>query len=333
MALSQFKSNRPFNYFLLLIYGLILSWSIFLKPSIIDNSTTAFFSTLLIDFLKNIAIHIKISSSFLVVVLLFVQSMLLNQISIKQKLFPKTIYLTGMCFLLFTSLFVQRIELSEALIVSPVLLWVLSKICRLQNVHELKKTLYNIGFVYGIATLIFQPALLFIVVIIFALLLTRPFKLNEYLLLVLGAISPYYFLFCLFILSGWEIEGLLPIIQLNVPHVFFSNWEISALLIISMILLVSIYFIHINMRKLLVQSRNSWTIVFCYFFTSLFVPFFSKSDNLGDWIFVISPLAIISTSFFLYPKQNRIITILYWVLIILSFMIGFYGNGIKLNKF
>ncbi len=322
---TNFKSNRPFNNFLLLIYGLVLSWSIFAKPSkIASESETAILYTTFKKYILNISEHNKLAPTFCVLLLLFVQAILINQISIKQKLFPKINYLAGMCFLLFTSIFINKIELSAALTVSPILVWILSKLCGLQNATDPKKLLFNIGLIYGVASLIYQPSLIFLFVILFALLITRPFRLTEWVLLLLGGVTPYYFIVSWLFLSEKRIDHFIPSFKINVPTVDFIGWETFACVLILLILLYSMYSIHINMRKLLVQSRNSWTIIFFCFFISTFIPFFSISDNVSNWIYIACPLAIISAATFLYINQKWVIIGLHWVLVILSIFIGYF---------
>lgn len=321
---NQFKSNRPYNNFLLLIYGVVILWALFAKSINIENKTSADFLFTVFKNMKIIAEHNKFPASFYVFILLFVQALVINQIAIKQKLFPKINYLTGMCFLLFSSLFINKIEMSSALTVSPMLLWVLSKICGLQNVSDSKKNLFNIGLVIGIATLIFQPAIIFLFVILFALLITRPFRLTEWVVLIIGGLTPYYFIASWLFLSGRPIMHFIPSLQINIPTFTFNVWETSAGILILLTLLNSIYNIHVNMRKLLVQSRDSWTIIFFYFFIACFVPFFSPSADHSTWIFILSPAAIIAAATFLYINQKWLVVFLHWVLVVLSFVIAYF---------
>ena len=321
---THFKSNRPYNYFLLLVYGTILLWSIFLNPVSIDHQTTGYFYSGLHVFLINLSQRFEYFSSFCVLLLLFVQAILINMIAIKQKLFTKTNYLPGMCFLLFASIFISRIKMSDALIVNTILIWILSKLCVLQNAVKAKTLLFNIGFIFGIATLTFQPAIFFIILLFFALLLTRPFRLTEWIILVIGTITPYYFLESWLFLTGKKIASWIPKIHIDFPVVMMSKWQLLTAVFVLLVLFYSMYLIHFNMRKLLVQSRNSWTILIFYFFTSIFVSFFASSANFTDWVFLLTPVAVISAATFLYIDQKWIIVTLHWLLVIMSFFIGYY---------
>jgi hypothetical protein len=245
-------------------------------------------------------------------------------IAIKQKLFTKTNYLPGMCFLLFASIFISRIKMSDALIVNTILIWILSKLCVLQNAVKAKTLLFNIGFIFGIATLTFQPAIFFIILLFFALLLTRPFRLTEWIILVIGTITPYYFLESWLFLTGKKIASWIPKIHIDFPVVMMSKWQLLTAVFVLLVLFYSMYLIHFNMRKLLVQSRNSWTILIFYFFTSIFVSFFASSANFTDWVFLLTPVAVISAATFLYIDQKWIIVTLHWLLVIMSFFIGYY---------
>jgi len=75
------------------------------------------------------------------------------------------------------------------------LIWVWAKMSNLYNNKHAKTTLYNIGIAIGICTFFYFHALAFSLLIIFALLITRPPKIAEWIIPVIGIITPWYFLF------------------------------------------------------------------------------------------------------------------------------------------
>lgn len=274
--------------------------------------------------LHNIAETLPLLPTFVTILLLFIHAILLNQIALKQRLFPKNNYLPGMTYLLFVSLFISKIQFSDTLLASTILLWILSKICGLQNAANSKTLLFNIGLIFGIAVLIDHPAYIFITVIWFALMLTRPFRLPEWLVVLLGGFTTYYFIGSWLFLNGKKINSLFPVLELGMPKINLSTWELSALSFLLLIALYSIYFIHVNMRKLLVQSRNSWTIIFFYLFISIFVSFFYAVSDYNDQVFVLAPLALISAACFFYTDQKWVVNIMHWLLVAISIVINYY---------
>jgi len=102
-------------------------------------------------------------------------------------------YLTGMGYLLITSLFMEWNILSSPLIINSLLIWVWSKMSGLHNNQKPKTALFNIGIAIGIATFFYFPSIAFTALIIFGLAITRPFKLAEWIVALLGVITPFFF--------------------------------------------------------------------------------------------------------------------------------------------
>ena len=68
-----------------------------------------------------------------------------------------------------------------------------------------KAALFNIGIAIGVCTFFYFPSLAFAALIIFGLAITRPFKLAEWLIALLGIITPYYFLLAIvFLTDKWK---------------------------------------------------------------------------------------------------------------------------------
>ena len=60
-----------------------------------------------------------------------------------------------------------------------------------------KKNIFNIGLLSGLSILIFFPTFLFVFVVLFGLLIFRPFRIQEWFIVILGIITPFYFVFAL----------------------------------------------------------------------------------------------------------------------------------------
>jgi hypothetical protein len=75
--------------------------------------------------------------------LLFIQALSLNMLVNSQRLMEKPNYLTGMCYLLFTSLFTDWYYLSSPLIINTLLISVLFLLCNLHNNNLVIKHRYH----------------------------------------------------------------------------------------------------------------------------------------------------------------------------------------------
>jgi hypothetical protein len=103
-------------------------------------------------------------------------------------------YLPGMTYLLITSLFPEWNYLSAPLIVNTILLFVLSGLLKIYNQQNAKGTIYNMGLALGIASFLFFPSITFIIWVLLALLVMRPFRLNEWMICIVGMTNAILFL-------------------------------------------------------------------------------------------------------------------------------------------
>src|SRR5690606_11040631 len=103
------------------------------------------------------------------------------------------------------SFFTEWSVFSAPLLVNSLLLLVWSMMTGLYNSNHPKSLVFNIGLLVGLSSFIFFPALAFILLVFFAMLVTRPFHFTEWLIAIFGIVTPYYFLFIgLFLFDGWD---------------------------------------------------------------------------------------------------------------------------------
>lgn len=322
---GSFKSNLPYNSFLLFIYGLLLKWPIFTHPLIPASAAddTFLYKTIIhsISFTGN---NFPLLYSIIVFLLLYIQAIGINTIINNQKLFPKPNYLTGMCFMLFTSLFTQWFVLSGVLISVTFLIFILSKLCKLPNDNNAKKSLFNIGLLLGLSTLFYFPSIVFLVLVLLGLAITRTFRLPEWVMVFLGLITPYYFLGAYDYIFDSTIRNIYPAFAVSLLHFTFTRYETIAIVFALVTFCIGFVFIQNNMRKLLVQSRKSWTIIYFLLIISFIVPFLNMKSGFLYWLPAVIPFSAIAAAAYLYPGRKWFSIVSHWGMIILSVIIGYF---------
>ena len=320
-----FKANNPYNNFLLLLYGLLLKLPIFLHPHIPQpQQLDGFLYKAFLQWMKPLAADIHIIYSMITFLLLYVQALTLNNLVNDQRLMQKPNYLTGMSYLLFTSLFTDWYYLSSPLIINTLLIWVLSKLCKLHSNNSPKTSLFNIGIITGIATFFYFPSIAFGLLIIVGLGITRPFRLPEWLMALLGILTPYYFLAALvFLTDSWHGYHF-PGVSITVPAFVQTRWTLAAMIVVSLTTLTGIYFIQLNKRRQLVQARKSWNLIFLYLSVAFFVPFLNASKSFDYWILTAVPIAAITGTAFFYPEKKWFAICMHWSMVLISIAMGYY---------
>lgn len=256
--------------------------------------------------------------------LLYSQAIIFNQMVNKQRLMQKANYLPAMAYLLITSMFNEWNILSAPLILNSLLIWVWAKMSGLSNIRNVTAHLFNIGIITGIATFFYFPSIAFTALIIVGLVLTRPFKLTEWLVSLLGIITPYYFLLSyLFLTDSW-INYKFPEFVVSLPVFFDSRLALASILVILVATIIGLFYIRQNFRRQLVQTRKSWNLVFLYFFVTLCVPFTNTLPTFQYWILCAVPIAAFISCTFLYPAKKWFPLLLHWLMVgftVLSYFI------------
>ncbi len=297
----------------------------FLHPSIpVVQQPDGFLYRVFLKWLQPAGEAYPLLYSLITFLLLFTQAFLLNRVVNSQRLLNKINYLPAMSYLLITSLFSEWYHLSAPLIINSLLIWLLSELCKLHNNPNPKTILFNIGIVTGIATFFYFPSIAFLLLIIVGLVITRPFKITEWLMVGLGILTPYYFMFSWLYLSDRLNDYRLPELGVTIPILNGSIWALIAIILILVMIVVGIFFIRFHMRRQLVQTRKSWGLVFLYLFVSLLVPFLNETDNFDYWILAAIPVSIIASASLLYPERKWFAFFIHWGLVALVIIMGYF---------
>src|SRR5690606_30655633 len=126
-------------------------------------------------------------------IITFGQALYLNNIVIRQKIFAKPTYSIAFLFILLSSLSPWLSYFNPVLLVNCFLLAALGIMLRLNQTAHPRKNLFNIGFLLSLAALVHFPAVLFGLLMLLALLMLRSFNPGEWIVGLLGFVTPMYF--------------------------------------------------------------------------------------------------------------------------------------------
>lgn len=261
-------------------------------------------------------------------VLLFIQAVSLTRLINNRRLTSSSTYLPGMSYLLITSLFPEWNYFSAALLTNSVLLFILSGLFRIYNQQNPKSSIFTIGLALGIASFLFLSSLAFIIMILLGLALMRPFKLNEWLLCILGITTPYYFYGVYLFISGhWNWADLIPNLYLSIPKVTQSAWVSGSVFLIAILFLLGGYYVQENLRRMLVQVRKGWSLLLLFLLTALLVPFVNFNHNFENWVMTAIPFAAFQSSAYLYSKVKWVTLLIFWFTVGFVIAFQYFGPG------
>lgn len=322
-----FKANNPSGNAILFGYAILLKLPMFLHHSApqLQVMDGIFYKNIL-QLLQPVAEGIPSIYNIFTFSLLVIQAISINKITSNLKLHRQNNYLTGMSYLLVTSLFSEWFSLSAPLIVNTFLIWIWGKLCTLYNNPSPKATIFNIGLVAGLAAFIYFPSLTFLLLIMVGITIARPFRLQEWLMGLVGIVTPVYFFASYLYLTNNESSFHFPGFHLSYPHFFGNQWAYAALMLVTLATATGIFFINANINRQVVQTRKSWQLLFLYLTVTVFVPFVNTGLNFTYWILLTAPVAPIIAATFFYPQKKLLPQILHWSMFSVYIAVGFFSK-------
>jgi hypothetical protein len=317
-----FRANNPFNTVLLFAYAFLLKFSWLRHPKAPEVKwMDGWFGQLL----KPKADHLLVSSpiiySSIVYLLIVTQALMINRVVNQQRMMPKANYMPAMCYILITSLFPEWNVLSGVLIAQTFLLWAWSKMNRLYNTSQPKTILFNIGLLTGLVSILYFPATAYGLLLLIAIAINRPFHPREWLVALLGVVTPYYFLISLLYLNDHFQLFYIPYLSPGIPVFHFNSWQWTAIIILLLALVTGFYYAHSQLSKQVVQVRKSWYTFFAFLIISVVISLLFSGNLWQYYLLAAVPLSVYTGAAFFYPRKRWFPIVLHWLLF--AFVISF----------
>ena len=296
-------------------------------PVAVSKEEGIFFKAIL-DFLAPVGKSSPSVYPVLAFILLLQQAVTLTRFLNNQRMMNRPTYFPGMAYLLITSLFPEWNYFSSPLIVNSILLFVLSGLFNTYHQQNAKGTIFNIGLALGVASFLFFPSLTFIIWILLALAVMRPFRLNEWMICIVGITTPFYFYAIYLIFNGqWGWGHLWPYFTISLPSVKQSIWMAGSAFLLVVPFLAGGYYVQENLRRMLIQVRKGWSLLLLYLLGAIFVPFVNNTNTLENWVMVAIPFAAFHACTYLYSTFKVLTLLIFWLTV--AFVLGYqyYGPG------
>lgn len=307
-----FRDKSDINLIFVLILSVFLhAHQLITPPIVIANETDGFLAYLLIHYIR------PLPPIMLVVffqLLVFSQAVRLNVLLGQFKMFQHISYLPAFVYILLTAVFPYWDQISAGLIANTLVIWILIKILRLYDQTQPKTLEFNIGLIVGISILLYEPIAILIPVVIFALTIIRPFRLPEWLVLLMGIVLPFYFVFAFVFLTNQtaQFTQFLPKLDWKNPLVRPDLNIILALSIIGTQLLIGFYFWQQQQSRFIIQVRKYWGVLFLTLLVCFFQPIIFTTQALYASAIILTPLACFISFAYTTPKRLLLPNVLFW---------------------
>lgn len=319
-----FKANNPSGNAILFFYAIALKLPLFMyvHAPVLQPLDGVLYKGLLrlIAPAANSFLFIYPALTFL---LLLAQAIGFNKIVNNRRLHKQPNYLTGMSYLLVTSMFPDWFSLSAPLIINTFMIWTWARLCTLYSNPSPKATIFNIGFVTGVSAFFYFPSIFFLVLIMSGMAVARPFRLREWLTGLVGIITPVYFFGAWLFLTDSAKTFHFPGFHFSYPHFYGNRWMYVALAVTALAIGLGIYFVNVNMRRQVVQTRKSWQLLFLYLIVAALIPFINAGTGFSYWILAAVPISPIIASAFFYPQKRAFPLLLHWAMVAVYIVVSF----------
>ncbi len=297
------------------------------SPQLADNAAILYREAVL--FLKSFSKNERMLFAVITYFFLFTQALQLNSLINKNRMMQRLNFLPAAAYLVITSLMPEWNRFSAPLLVNTLVLFIFAGLFRISNQYSIKGTVYNIGVAVGIGSFIFFPSIILFLWLIFALLVMRSVRLNEWLICLLGVTTPYYFYAAyLFFSDNWSWQQLLQPINIAMPSPGQSLWLAIGSILLIIPFLIGGYFVQENLRKMLIQVRKNWSLMLIYLLFGLFIPFLNNTaEGFENWILIVVPFAAFHACTYLYPPQRWIPVVIFWLSITFILVYQYGGPG------
>jgi hypothetical protein len=262
--------------------------------------------------------------------IVLLQAIRLNMVLGEMRMYPQITYTTAMAYILLSGILPEWCGISPALCANFLLIWIFIKLSRLYNHPSPKTLLFNTGLIVGLSVLCYHPTAILIGVVLFALIVVRPFRLAEWVILLMGILLPYYFLFGILFLQDKtsRFMSFVPSLRLDLPVAAWSVPLIIQLAVLLSMIIAGLIYWQLTHTRMVIQIRKNWGVMMVMLLILLPIPFLFRDAGLESAFMSIVPLAAFSSSAFSTPRRLLLPNILFW----LAIAVLIYNNWILITR-
>ena len=140
-------------------------------------------------------------------------------------------------------------------------------------------------------------------------------KIAEWIIPLIGIITPWYFLFSWLFLTNKLYSFHVPGFEISYPLFAQNNIQYAGMILILILAITGGFFVQSFSSKQIVQVRKSWWLLLLYLIVALFIPFINNSHNFEYWILAVVPVSAFVACAFYYPRIRWIPRVIHWIMV------------------
>ncbi len=324
--LNFLRGYRTINLIFIPLLGIALWMNAFLNPEIklfaFDNNPMPLYA-LLSGFIAK-SHMLSTALAFLTLMLMVYLATRIN----KQFLIVETrSYIMAVFLVILSCSFLPLLRIHPGLIGGVFLLLAIEKCLRSYHSDKFSTNFFDAAFYISVGSLFYFSLIYFTLLIWIAIIILRPFKLREYLMVPVGILLPYIFAWAYYFFTDNQ-SALFEVIAQNTKLTSYLNYlNISNYLFFSFILILTILAsLHLlnEMGSRKIGPRKFLRVMFWVFSLSIIAVLFVPSISIELLPIVAIPLSILFANYFTRIRNMLIGNVLITVLILLIIGIHSY---------
>lgn len=316
--LHLFRNYNPYSVIVLFLVAIFLKLAILIHPEMAFTASQSQIVWLkLSSFLETAMGRSPFLITFFALINVFGQAIFVNRIANRHHLYTKATYLPALTYILITSLFKDWNYLSAALVSNWLLLAMLSAMLQLYSATDVRKQIFNIGCFISLTAMLVFPDILFVALLLLSLAILRPFKPAEWLVGLLGILTPFYFLAgILYLTNDLALLKKMVAIGFSLPkQIEHPEQVFTAFSLILLMLAAGTFYLNKFMSRMLFQNKKWWWVVIASFVISLIAGIFTVAKGCNQWMAVLIPASFIVANVWFEERKKWISTIFFYLFV------------------
>lgn len=241
--------------------------------------------------------------------LILAEALLLNAILAEYKIIPKTSYFTAFIYILIMSSTPSMLTLHPMLIVNGLVILLLYMLFRIKTKEEGYQDVFICGLLAGVCSLFYFKAAGLIVIVWIFILIFHSISLREWMISIMGLLMVYFYLFTYFLLTD-QLMAVLKIyhevfLMVNFGRIswHFSVYQYITIGIITALFLVSAFNVYIISREKVIYVRKVFSVILWLFVLNIISMMFLTEDFIYEFYYLLLPVSILISYYFLNLKK------------------------------
>ncbi len=251
-------------------------------------------------------------------ILIFVQALLLNMLVTRYNLLSKASYIPALMYVTVTALFIPFLNLSAPLICNFLVIWMLFKMFSFYKGDDARAAAFDLGLIVALGSLIYLPFIYLFLVVWIALIIYRPFQWREWVAVIIGYATVFFFLAVIYYYTGriHRFSSIwLPLGTQFPTSIHISGYNYLLLIPVVFIFALSAYKLQQGFFKSYVHIRKSLQLLLFFFFIAGLAFYVKKDFQLDHFLLCAVPAAIAFAYYFLFATSRWFYETLYIILL------------------